>query len=92
MIYDTKKLKVNAKNCKIISSIKFPIAGLISDKKAHEVAKENKIFKKEWEKMGCTLAYMGFNLLPLSVIPNIRLTNKGIVDVNSMKIIPLFEN
>ena len=38
-----------------------------------------------------TLAYMGFNLLPLSVIPNLRLTNKGLVDVNSMKIIPLFE-
>ena len=33
----------------------------------------------------------GFNLLPLSVIPNFRITNKGLVDVNSMKIEPLFE-
>ena len=77
---------------KIISSLKLPIAGLISDKKASEIAKENKIFKKNWNKSGCTLAYMGFNLLPLSVIPNFRITNKGLVDVNSMKIIPLFEN
>jgi len=76
---------------KIISSLKLPIAGLMSDKKSSEVAKENKIFKKAWVKSGCTLAYMGFNLLPLSVIPNIRITNKGLINVNSMKIIPLFE-
>jgi len=51
----------------------------------------NEIFKKEWIDAGCALPYMGFNLLPLSVIPNFRITNKGLVDVNSMKIEPLFE-
>ncbi len=78
-------------NGSLISSIKLPIAGLLSDKKGSDVSKENKIFKENWIKSGCTLAYMGFNLLPLSVIPNFRITNKGLVDVNSMKIIPLFE-
>ena len=34
---------------------------------------------------------MGFNLLPLSVIPNFRITNKDLVGVNTMKIVPLFE-
>jgi len=34
---------------------------------------------------------MDFNLLPLSVIPNFRITNKDLVDVNTMKIVPLFE-
>ena len=76
---------------RLISSLKLPIAGLLSDKKASEVAKENKVFKDNWLRAGCTLAYMGFNLLPLSVIPNFRITNKGLVDVNSMQIIPLFE-
>ena len=76
---------------KLISSVKLPIAGLLSDKKASDVAEENKVFKKHWINSGCTLAYMGFNLLPLSVIPNFRITNKGLVDVNTMKIIPLFE-
>ena len=56
-----------------------------------KIAEENKVFKKHWNNAGCTLAYMGFNLLPLSVIPNFRITNKGLVDVNTMKIIPLFE-
>jgi len=78
-------------NGKLVSSIKLPIAGLLSDKKASEIARENKIFKKNWNKAGCTLPYMGFNLLPLSVIPNLRITNKGLVDVNKMKLIPLFE-
>ena len=78
-------------NGKLISSLKLPIAGLLSDKKASDVAKENKIFKDNWIKAGCDLAYMGFNLLPLSVIPNFRITNKGLIDVNTMKIVPLFE-
>ena len=78
-------------NQKLIAEVNLPIAGLLSDKKASEVASENKIFKKNWIDAGCTLPYMGFNLLPLSVIPNFRITNKGLVDVNSMKIEPLFE-
>ena len=78
-------------NQKLIAEVKLPIAGLLSDKKASEVASENEIFKKKWIDAGCTLPYMGFNLLPLSVIPNFRITNKGLVDVNSMKIEPLFE-
>lgn len=78
-------------NGKLISSLKLPIAGLLSDKKASDVAEENRIFKNNWIKAGCDLAYMGFNLLPLSVIPNFRITNKGLVDVNTMKIVPLFE-
>ena len=82
---------VIVRNGKLISSIKLPVAGLLSDKRANEVGEENKVFKKHWNNAGCTLAYMGFNLLPLSVIPNLRITNKGLVDVNKMKLIPLFE-
>ena len=78
-------------NGKIVSKIQLNIAGLLSDKKASQIAKENEIFKKAWLNAGCTLAYMGFNLLTLSVIPNFRLTNKGLIDVNNMSIVPLFE-
>ena len=34
---------------------------------------------------------MGFNLLPWSVIPTFGITNKDLADVNTMKIVPLFE-
>ncbi len=78
-------------NGNLIAKVELPIAGLISDKRGNVVAEENRILKEEWSKVGCTLPYMGFNLLPLSVIPNFRITNKGLVDVNTMKLIPLFE-
>ena len=78
-------------NKKLIAEVQLPIAGLLSDKKATDVADENIEFKKSWVKAGCNLPYMGFNLLPLSVIPNFRITNKGLVDVNSMELQPLFE-
>ena len=90
-INETQGGIVIVKDKKLIAEVKLPIAGLLSDKKATEVAKENTIFKKYWLEAGCNLPYMGFNLLPLSVIPNFRITNKGLVDVNSMQIEPLFE-
>ncbi len=90
-INETKGGIVIVMNQELVAEVKLPIAGLLSDKKASEVASENEIFKKSWIEAGCTLPYMGFNLLPLSVIPNYRITNKGLVDVNSMKIEPLFE-
>jgi adenine deaminase len=34
---------------------------------------------------------MGFNLLPLSVIPELRLTDRGLVDVKAMKLVRLFD-
>ena len=90
-INETQGGIVIVQNKKLISEVKLPIAGLLSDKKASEVAIENIKFKESWEDVGCSLPYMGFNLLPLSVIPNFRITNKGLVDVNSMKLEPLFE-
>lgn len=75
----------------IIASIALPVAGLISDKRATEIAEESSELKAAWSRLGCTLPYMGFNLLPLSVIPEIRLTDKGLVLVPQMEIVPLFE-
>jgi adenine deaminase len=76
---------------KVTAMVPLPIAGLLSDKRVHEVADEVKALKVEWEKAGCTIAYMGFNLIPLSVIPEIRITDKGLVTVPQMEIVPLFE-
>ena len=79
------------KDGKVLASVVLPVAGLISDKRATVVAKESTALKKAWQEAGCTLPYMGFNLIPLSVIPEIRITDKGLVTVPGMKILPLFE-
>ena len=71
--------------------VPLPIAGLLSDKRVTEVAEEVKTLMKEWVEAGCTIPYMGFNLIPLSVIPEIRITDKGLVLVPQMELAPLFE-
>lgn len=76
---------------KVLASVALPIAGLLSDQRAPVVAKQTTKLKKAWAAAGCTLPYMGFNLIPLSVIPAIRITDKGLVTVPGMKRPPLFE-
>lgn len=75
----------------IVACLPLPIAGLLSDQRAPEVAKLSEALKEAWTSVGCTLPYMGFNLLPLSVIPELRITDKGLVTVPGMEIIPLVE-
>ncbi|MBC7735928.1 MAG: amidohydrolase family protein, partial [Candidatus Saccharibacteria bacterium] len=76
---------------KLTAFVALPIAGLMSDKRVTEVAEETRILKAAWDAAGCRIPYMGFNLIPLSVIPEIRITDMGLVTVPQMEIIPLFE-
>lgn len=78
------------RNGAILASVPLPVAGLISDLPAREVARQTGLLKKAWNEAGCRLAYMGFNLLPLSVIPELRLTDRGLVKVSTMEQIPLW--
>lgn len=82
---------VIVENGKVLAQLPLPIAGLMSDRRAREVERETLQFKEVWEAKGLAIPYMGFNLLPLSVIPELRLTDKGLVQAVEMKIIPLFE-
>ncbi|MAM13711.1 MAG: adenosine deaminase [Rhizobiaceae bacterium] len=76
---------------KVRAMVELPIAGLLSDKRVNDVADAVRVLKLEWEEAGCAIPYMGFNLIPLSVIPEIRLTDKGLVLVPEMEVIDLFE-
>ncbi len=75
----------------VLARVALPVAGLLSDRRAPEVAEQTAALKRAWNELGCTLPYMGFNLIPLSVIPEIRLTDKGLVTVPGMQILPLLE-
>ncbi len=76
---------------KVVAKVALPVAGLLSDKRATVVAAESTALKTAGSAAGFTLPYMGFNLIPLSVIPEIRITDKGLVTVPGMQILPLFE-
>jgi adenine deaminase len=71
--------------------VPLPVAGLLSDRRAPEVARQTAELKLAWAELGCTVPFMGFNLLPLAVIPQIRITDKGLVSVPAMRLLPLFE-
>jgi adenine deaminase len=76
---------------KVTAFVALPVAGLISDKRISEVAAETVLLKQAWAAAGCTIPYMGFNLIPLSVIPQVRITDKGLVRVPEMTLAPLYE-
>lgn len=78
-------------NGKVRASVALPIAGLLSDKRASDMARETSLLKKVWNDLGLKMPYMGFNLIPLSVIPEIRITDRGLVLVPQMEQVPLFD-
>ena len=75
----------------VVAMVPLPVAGLISDQRVGVVAEAMRGLKAAWAEAGCAIPYMGFNLIPLSVIPQIRITDKGLVLVPEMRQVPLFE-
>jgi adenine deaminase len=73
----------------ILAQVFLPIAGLMSDQPAEEVQKAIQQLEKSWKNLGCNLVspFMTMALLALPVIPDIRITNKGLFDVNTFQFI-----
>ncbi len=73
--------------------VELPIAGLMSDRPATEVAAKADALIAAMRDCGCTLnnAYMQHSLLALVVIPELRLSDLGLVDVRTFDFIPVFE-
>lgn len=76
-----------------IALVELPIAGLMSDSPATEVADSADRMMAAMHTCGCTLnnAYMQHSLLALVVIPELRLSDLGLVDVRSFEFIPVIE-
>lgn len=78
---------------KIIALVELPIAGLMSTERAEIVAaKSSRMVEAMWE-CGCELnnAYMQLSLLGLVVIPELRISDLGLVDVTQFRHIPVVE-
>ena len=76
-----------------IAAVPLPIAGLMSDAPAAEVAAAASRMVAAMADCGCTLnnAYMQHSLLALVVIPEIRISDLGLVDVTRFQLTELFE-
>ncbi|MQY41945.1 adenine deaminase [Epibacterium sp. SM1969] len=77
-----------------LALVELPIAGLMSDSPATEVAARAQALGKAMEACGCSLnnAYMQHSLLALVVIPELRISDLGLVDVTQFKKIPVIES
>ena len=76
-----------------IALVELPIAGLMSDSPAAEVAAKADQMVAAMAACGCTLnnAYMQHSLLALVVIPSLRISDLGLVDVDKFEITDIFE-
>lgn len=85
--------QVVVKEGKVIGLVDLPIAGLMSNEKAGTVAEKAASVLNGFRACGCTLnnPNMQLSLLALVVIPELRISDKGLVDVNKYNFIPLFD-
>ncbi|MCA0870559.1 adenine deaminase [Seohaeicola saemankumensis] len=76
-----------------LALVELPIAGLMSDSPAQEVAAKAQQMVEAMQACGCTLnnAYMQHSLLALVVIPELRISDLGLIDVRTFQKIPLLE-
>ena len=85
--------QVVVKNGKVIGQVELKIAGLMSEERADAVAKKAETVLKGFKSCGCKLnnPNMQLSLLALVVIPELRISDKGLVNVTKFKVVPLVE-
>ncbi|WP_018931708.1 adenine deaminase [Gracilibacillus lacisalsi] len=73
----------------VLAHVPMPIAGLMSDQPIENVVEQVKALEKAWQQLGCTInaPFMTFSLIALPVIPEVRISNRGLVDVTKFELI-----
>lgn len=85
--------QVVVKDGKVIGQVALPIAGLMSNKRAEIVAEEAATVLEGFRTCGCKIVNpnMQLSLLALVVIPSLRISDLGLVDVDIFTFIPVLE-
>lgn len=76
----------------VAASLSLPIAGLLSDRSMEEVAEKIEEVTGAAKSLGSALddPFMTLSFLCLPVIPELKLTDRGLVDVTRFDFVPLF--
>ena len=82
---------VAVRDGEVLGLVELPVAGLMSTKPLEEVASEVERLERAWEEMGCTMPspFMTMGLTSLACLPDLRLTNRGLVDCLTFQFVPL---
>jgi adenine deaminase len=83
--------QVVVRDGEILGRVELPIGGLMSDERADIVAGKADSVLQGMRACGCELnnANMQLSLLALVVIPSLRISDKGLVDVERFEVVPL---
>ncbi len=81
------------KDGEVLESLPLPIAGLMSDQPIEHVCEKLKDLKEAALKIGTDLEepFMAMAFLSLPVIPKLKITDLGLVDVERFRLIDLFD-
>ena len=85
--------KVVVKDEEVISELPLPIAGLMSDRDFDYVVNKCEELNKTAHSIGCKIEdpFMTMGFLSLPVIPELKVTDKGVFDTNKFDFIDIFE-
>ncbi|MFA6435231.1 MAG: adenine deaminase [Elusimicrobiales bacterium] len=83
---------VAALNGQVLEALPLPVAGLMSDRSAEFVREKQKRLNEIAKVLGSKLddPFMAMSFLTLPPIPEIRITDRGIIDAVAFKVTPLF--
>jgi len=73
------------------ASVPLPFGGLVSPLPAAELVQQLRVLDAAAAELGCTLEHpcMTLSFLSLSVIPSLKLTDQGLIDVETFTLLPL---
>ena len=82
---------VIAEGGRTVEELPLPVAGLMSDRPLNEVHERLRSMEGRLTSMGVTMAspFMTLSFLALSVIPELKITDRGLVDVGRFELVPL---
>ena len=74
-------------NGEVLGCVPLPLAGLMNTKPNEEMSDLVEGLTQAWAKIGCTIVspFMTMALIPLACLPELRLTDRGLVDCTTFK-------
>jgi adenine deaminase len=75
----------------VLAELPLPVGGLLSDLPLADVVERSRACTRAAEALGCTgsTPFLTMSFLALSVIPSLKITDQGLVDVDRFELVPL---
>jgi adenine deaminase len=75
----------------VLAELPLPVGGLLSDRPLAEVVERSRACTEAAERLGCqgSTPFLTMSFLALSVIPSLKITDQGLVDVDRFELVAL---